>query len=91
MTTGARGYEEAVAGVAQRSACRQRIAAQMWVRREAREALRKWLRALRETVFRLRQKGGLDCVRCETGQGHELWLESAHGPMDVRRAFGLEC
>ncbi len=63
MTTEARGYRGAATGDVQRSACRQRIAAQLWVIREAPEALRKGLRALRETVLRLRRnQDGLDWI-----------------------------
>ena len=45
MTTGTRGYRGAVAGVVQRFACRCRIAARMWVRREAQEAFEEKVRS----------------------------------------------
>lgn len=56
MTTGARGYKEAVAGVVQRSACCLGIAARMWVEKEAQEAFQKKVRSFARGCFALATK-----------------------------------
>ena len=63
----------------------------MWVKREAREALRKKLRALREAVLRLRRKDGLGLYEMSDDSGSRQAVTVAvGGAIDGRRERELD-